>query len=353
MQEKTDRMPKVLVIATSRKTHGGITSVLQMIRHTALWKKYGCYWLSTHRDSSSIVKTAYFLRAFVLFLIILPFYDVVHINFSFGFSLHRKYLLFWIAKFFQKKTVIHLHCGNQLEQYWDKEYDYMFRNANRAIVLSQGIKDTVLSKIGTEYSEKIKVLYNPCPDIKVTSKGDSTNILFLGRIVKEKGYMELIKAFSSIYKRHPEWTLTLCGSGEIKTARDLCIEYKCKDAVFFPGWISDDEKNQYLSYSSILCLPSYAEGFPICILEAWSASVPVIATPVGAVPELLQDGVTGLFVRPADVKSLEDAIEKLIMEPEFRKTLSENAGYLAKTKLSEEVFISSLDRIYSSVVSSK
>lgn len=344
---------RVLVVATSPKTRGGITSLLKLVRRSELWDKYSCFWLSTHRDSSAIVKIAYFVRAFILFHVLLPFYDIVHINFSFGFSIHRKYVLFRIAKFFRKKTVIHLHCGNQLEQFWDKEYDYMFRNTDHAIVLSQGIKEIVLSKVGAEYAEKISVLYNPCPDIKVMSKGDIPNILFLGRVVKDKGYRELITAFSSVNKRHPEWTLTICGAGEIKAAKDLCVEKKCEGSVSFPGWISGDEKNQYLSNSSILCLPSYAEGFPVCILEAWSANVPVIATPVGAVPELLQDGVTGLFVPPADVKSLEGAIEKLILEPEFRKTLSENAGYLAKTELSEEVFVSSLDRIYSSVLSSK
>lgn len=324
--------------------------MLQTMMHSVLWEEYNCYWLSTHRDTSAFVKIAYFVRAFILFCFLVPFFDVVHINFSFGFSTHRKYILFRMAKFFRKKTVIHLHCGNQLEQFWDAEYDYMFRNADHAIVLSQGIKDEVLSKIGTEYEEKISVLYNPCPDIKVMTNGDSHNILFMGRIVKDKGYRELIKAFSSIYKRHPEWTLTICGAGEIKAAKELCVENNCEDAVFFPGWIFSDEKNRHFSNSSILCLPSYAEGFPICILEAWSANIPVIATPVGAIPELLQNGVNGLLVQPKDVKSLEDAIERLISEPRLRETLSENAEELAKTKLSEEVFISSLDRIFSSVL---
>lgn len=345
----SSKRKKILIIATSPKTRGGVSSVLRIIQRSDLWKKYSCHWLSTHRDSSAIVKIVYFAIAFILFHILLPFYDIVHLNFSYGFSIHRKYILFRIAKFFRKKTVIHLHCGNQLERLWNKEYDYMFKHANRTLVLSQGIKDAILRKIGVDYSEKITVLYNPCPEICINRDNDCNNILFLGRLVKEKGYRELLEAFSSVHKRHRDWTLTICGTGETEQAKFLCEQYGCKDAVSFPGWVSDEKKAGYLSTSSILCLPSYEEGFPICILEAWSAGVPVIASSVGAIPELLKDGDNGILVRPRDVQSLENAIVKLISEPVLRQVLSENALYLAKTKLSEEVFISSLDHIYNSL----
>lgn len=339
-------MRKVLIIATSPKTRGGITSLLKLVRRSVLWDKYRCFWLSTHRDAPGIVKMAYFIRAILLYPFLLPFFDVVHINFSVGFSLTRKYVFFKIARVFCKTTVIHLHCGSQLEHLWNRKYDYMFKHSDRALVLSQGIKDVILRKIGAEYSEKITVLYNPCPKICINRDNDSHNILFLGRLVKEKGYRELLEAFSSVHKRHPDWTLTICGTGEMEKAKSLGRKYGCEEAVSFPGWVSDEEKEGFLSSSSILCLPSYEEGFPISILEAWSAGVPVIASSVGAIPELLQDGDNGLLVQPRDALSLENAIEKLVSEPALRQTLSENARHMAETELSEREFILKLDRIY-------
>lgn len=337
---------KVLVVATSPKTKGGISSLLKLVRRTGLWSRYGCFWLSTHRDAPGIVKIAYFMRALFLFPILLPFYNIVHINFSIGFSLHRKYIFFRIARFFGKKIIIHLHCGNQLEQLWNHKYDYMFRHADCAIVLSHGIRDFVLSRIGVENEGNIKVLYNPCPNIPFNETNDNRNILFLGRLVKEKGYAELLEAFASVYKRHPEWTLTICGTGEMGQAKLLSRKYGCEDAVTFPGWVSDEEKVENLSLSSILCLPSYEEGFPICILEAWSAGVSVIATPVGAIPELLKDGDNGIIVYPRDLASLENALEKLVSEPALRQALSEKARHLAETELCEDKYIRMLDRIY-------
>lgn len=92
-------MTKVLVIATSRKTRGGITSVIKAHETGEQWKKFHCKWIETHRDSNKITKLYYAIKGFISFLILLPFYDIIHFHVSFKGSLTRKYYLNKIARF--------------------------------------------------------------------------------------------------------------------------------------------------------------------------------------------------------------------------------------------------------------
>lgn len=102
-------MPKVLVIATGRKTRGGITSVIKAHETGEQWQKYHCVWIQTHKDSSSIVKLCYFGIAILEFLLMLPFCDIVHFHLSERNTARRKRILMPIAKLFNKKTIVHFH----------------------------------------------------------------------------------------------------------------------------------------------------------------------------------------------------------------------------------------------------
>ena len=98
------KIPKVLVVATSRKTHGGITAVVKAHEKGEQWKRFNCKWIETHIDKNSILKCIYFITAFFKFLFLLPFYSIVHIHFSWPQSARRKFLFFVVAKIFGKKV---------------------------------------------------------------------------------------------------------------------------------------------------------------------------------------------------------------------------------------------------------
>ncbi|MGC3978517.1 MAG: hypothetical protein QM751_09995 [Paludibacteraceae bacterium] len=84
---------KVLVVATSHKTRGGITSVVKAHETGEQWKKYRCRWIETHRDGNSFRKILYFLKSIVQYLLVLPFYDIVHIHAGLRKSIDRKIFL--------------------------------------------------------------------------------------------------------------------------------------------------------------------------------------------------------------------------------------------------------------------
>ena len=111
-------MTKVLVVATSRKTRGGITAVLKLYEQSQMWQQYHCSWIGTHRDGNNLRKLWYLAKGFAQYVVLLPFYDIVHIHFSLPPSEKRKNLFFKIAKLLGKKTVIHLHCGTQINEIW-------------------------------------------------------------------------------------------------------------------------------------------------------------------------------------------------------------------------------------------
>lgn len=103
-------MVRVLVVATSRKTRGGITAVIKQHEKGEQWKKYHCVWIQTHRDGNALVKLWYFFSAFCLYMLLLPFCDIVHFHFSERTSAKRKCLMMPLAKMMGKKIIAHFHA---------------------------------------------------------------------------------------------------------------------------------------------------------------------------------------------------------------------------------------------------
>lgn len=97
-------MTRVLVVATGRKTRGGITSVIKAHEVGSQWKKNHCVWVQTHRDGTFIVKLWYLCTAIIRFLVLAPFCDIVHIHFSECSSAKRKSFFLSIAKNIGQKS---------------------------------------------------------------------------------------------------------------------------------------------------------------------------------------------------------------------------------------------------------
>jgi glycosyltransferase involved in cell wall biosynthesis len=152
------------------------------------------------------------------------------------------------------------------------------------------------------------------------------HILFLGRFIPVKGMYELLEAFYRISKERKDLILVMAGhSDEVTRAREWCAKRGLEDRVIFPGYVSGDEKGLLLLNSDIFVLPSYhGEGCPIALLEAMGASLAVITTPVGGVPDIIQDGVNGIFIPPKDVDAIEEALRRLIDDPGLRARIAQH-----------------------------
>ena len=160
------------------------------------------------------------------------------------------------------------------------------------------------------------------PELYAPSRGDGGHVVFVGRLDPVKGVPLLLDAFAEVKARHPQARLTIAGDGHIRErlearARSLGLQ------VNFPGYLDEGQVADLLATADMLVLPSFAEGLPVVLMEALAAQIPVIATQVGGVPELVQHGVSGLIVPPGDVVGLAEAIDRLLSDPALRARMGE------------------------------
>lgn len=342
-------MPKVLVVATSRKTRGGITSVIKAHETGEQWTRFHCHWVQTHRDGPRWRKILYFVSGMADFLVRLPFYDIVHVHTADYGTETRKRIFARFAKLFGKTLIMHLHSSGpefSIGGPYRELYRYSFTNADIIIALSNMWRDKVIKTFNLP-AEKVKVLYNPCPNV-VPSNFDEREkyILFAGTLTHRKGYDDLIKAFAKISDKFPGWRLKLAGNGEIDRGKQLAYDLGIGDKVDFLGWINGDAKDKVFRKASIYCLPSYSEGFPMGVLDAWAYHLPVVTTPVGGIPDVAIDGENLLLFNPGDISKLSEILSYIISNVELRIRLSNASRILSCGKFNNRSICLNLSDIY-------
>lgn len=343
-------MKKNLVIATSRKTMGGITSVIKAHEGTMVWDKYNTYWLQTHIDGVFLLKLYFFIKSFIIFIFIAPFYDIIHIHVSEPVSIKRKQFFYYVAKFYRLKIIIHFHSFSietTLKGDSCAIYQRLFKGSDKILVLSKQWQTWVETILNIPHRQ-VDVLYNPCPIIASVQKNKKKEklILFAGALNERKGYLDLLKAFSQISDKYPEWQIVFAGNGDLEMARQQASRLGVHDKVKFVGWINGSAKEELFSKSSIFCLPSYAEGFPMAVLDAWAYGLPVITTPVGGLPDVLVDKFNALVFEPGDINSLSENLDLMISDVPLREKIEKESIALSKGKFNIENLSKELANIY-------
>ncbi len=343
-------MTMVLVIATSRKTRGGITSVIKAHQTGEQWQKFHCKWIETHRNGNPIRKLWYLFSAILQYLFLLPFYDIVHIHIATTQSAKRKQLFFYPAKWMKKKIIFHFHPSNEkflFEPYNQKLYKKLFSQADLILVLSEQWKKWLEESLGI--TEHVEVLYNPCPKVNRREDIRENNILFAGTIIPRKGYGDLIKAFAKIAKKYPNWKVIFAGNGEIENAKKIASEYGISNQIVFPGWINGKKKEETFQKASIYCLASDGEGFPMGVLDAWAYGIPCVVTPVGGIPDIIRDEVNGLIFPVGDIDTLASKLEKLITNKDLRTKIVKETDKYVNNEFNVSFINQKLGQLYSNL----
>ncbi len=148
--------------------------------------------------------------------------------------------------------------------------------------------------------------------------------LFVGRLERSKGLDYLIPAFARASAQVTDATLAIVGGGGeeyVGRLKDLAGREGVESKVFFTGRIPQDLLPDAYAASSLVVLPSLMEGFGISLLESMAAGRPCVATRVGAIPELLADGKSGLLVNPADSRALAEALTRILSDRDLAHAL--------------------------------
>lgn len=354
-------MSKVLVVATSRKTRGGITAVVRAHEAGAQWKKYHCRWIETHRDGNMLVKLWYLLTGWVTFMALLPSCDMVHIHLSEPPSAWRKRWFFMpFARWMKKKVIVHFHAFSPettIRSRYNKVYGYVFGKADRVVVLSEFWRKEVAGVF--DLGDKVRVIYNPCtartPLNDTVTEPQPGNvwmmpcpyvILYAGTVNARKGYADMIRAFARIAGRHKDWMIVFAGNGEIEKGQALADELGIGHQTLFLGWVDGADKDRAFREATVFCLPSYAEGFPMGVLDAWAYGLPVITTPVGGIPDVAEDGKNMLLFKPGDTETLSRQMERMMTEESLRRHIAGESRRLAETLFSLDTVNHEVEALY-------
>lgn len=251
-------------------------------------------------------------------------YDALYINTSYGISLLKD--LMTIKKAYSKKYQIylHIHFANLTSILTKRKIiRYLIERQLKTkittiISLSTTLKTELINRGYSE--ESIKVLYNyfnpelPLIDeAQITSKcfreKEKKTFLFVGSLDDRKGFYDLIEAFKNINSNKAK--LIICGKPNDDKSQALLDSLKTNDVFEYRGYVNGESKNQAFKDADVFVLPSYGEGLPITILEAFRFGLPVISTNVGAIPEIVNDSL-GAIINPGNSDESKNAINSFV-----------------------------------------
>ena len=147
----------------------------------------------------------------------------------------------------------------------------------------------------------------------------------------------------------PDVRLACAGDGDRIGVARYAENLGIAEAVKFTGWVGPSGKRALLEHAAVFALPSYEEALPVSLLEAMSAGVPVVATPVGGIVEVVVDRASGLLVAPGDTAGLERALTRLLVEPALAARLGAAARETARLRFAPERSLAILEELYESL----
>ena len=351
-QRASQKLHVAIATPLGRGGHGGIDRLMWQVADeiSVLDPSVRLHMLVTRGQGHIALSTYWMVRtlATLVYLRAKGEIDVLHVNLSKKGSTYRKIALCAFATKFGLPYIIHLHSG-AYRDYWSRagralsrQIGRMFANASRIIVLGSVWRDFVIRQ-DPALCSRVVVLPNatPVPPKARISERGPVRILFLGQLGKNKGVPQLVAALGKL-SGLPNWRATLAGDGSIALTRQALALLSLSDRVEVCGWIGATAVADLLARSDILVLPSFNENLPMSVIEGMAAGLAVVATPVGAVEDIIIPEKTGLLVPPGDVEALAEAIRRLITDEALRERLGREAKNFHQTHLELSSYVKQL-----------
>ena len=260
------------------------------------------------------------------------------------------------TKYLKTKSIITIHAGcvaalNSIPLIRRPVSNLILNNSNIIISVSNFgknlLKNMVSSKFENTVEKKVKIIsmgtYTKELKVKINKsllkkKYDVNNkliILFLGRLAEKKGVKYLINALPLL--KDLDYKLLIGGDGPLKNElQDMINKLNLKYKVKFLGYITGKEKMDYLLLSDVLIVPSITtkagdtEGLPVTIMEGMSAGLPVIATDVGGIRDIIKNNENGILIKEKNSKEIAEKIIYLAHNKKFMQKLSKNSKLTSK-----------------------
>jgi glycosyltransferase involved in cell wall biosynthesis len=344
--------PNILIIGPGPEEIGGVATFIQFIRSSAvLNRKFDIQHMDTSRGQKnqstagrlSYLNLTLLMRQVHRLIFILAGYkpQVVHFNVTAGWSFWKTALFILISHLFHIKTIAHIHGGDfnlfvdSLKSISRRLAIATLKKADAVVVLSswwqsyiQAIVKAPINVIVISNAPENALINATDPDrVLIDRKGNT--IIFVGSIGRRKGIFDILEAIPFVIEDHECARFLFLGeeeiAGEKQKILQICGDPRIQEHVCFLGWVTGEKKRACYQEADIFILPSYAENLPFALLEAMAVGLPVVTTPVGGIPEIIQDGENGFLIEPGSKTQLKERILQLLKDPQLRQRLGKNA----------------------------
>ena len=204
-----------------------------------------------------------------------------------------------------------------------------------------------------KHKNKISIAHHHFFDFdkfKIKKKFDARKNLvgYIGRLSEEKGVLNFVKAIPKVIKKGEDLEFLIGGDGRLRDEIERYLEGEnLNGKVKLPGWVPREEFLTYLNELKLFVLPSYTEGLPCTILEAMACGTPVLATPVGAIPDVIKDGETGFIMENNSPECIAENIVRALAHPNINE-ITKNARALIEEKYNYQAAVDGYRIILSS-----
>lgn len=337
---------------------GGMAAVTRDLLDSPLAQRHRLEPIVTWRGFQPAARLWVFCSALVSLAIwcLRPGKRIVHVHTAVRGSLYRKSLCVFLVRLLRRPVILHVHAGpGDIEAFadgLDPLRRFFFRRALRAAsqVLAVSSESGKAMERGLG-ARDVVVIPNAAPDVDAAladGVAPDRHVLFLGGFANPiKGGEALVSALELCAGELGGVVFELAGPGDPSPA--LLALSQGSPNVRWVGWLDEEGKRGALERCALFVLPSLSEGLPVAMLEAMAWGRPIVATRVGGVPDVVDDGVEARIVPPGDSQALAGAIRELIGDPEQAWRLGRAARRRALS-LNEEEVCGRLDSLYRELI---
>lgn len=278
-------------------------------------------------------------------------FDVIHLVTSGHMAAFRDLSVSYLAGWFGVGLVYHIRFGRIPSLVGRRSLEWrlirmVMRRAAKVILIDAATFDAVRR---AEPCVKTALIPN-CVEIDslpqvVPREAGVRTALFLGWVVPTKGVGELVEAWNQL--NPPGWRLDIVGPVD-GSYRDALLAGRDAASIRFVGQVPHEEAMRRMAICDVFVLPSYTEGFPNVVVEAMALGRPIVASDVGAIPEMLAEGA-GVLVKSRDVEALVDGLHTVIGDEMLRGRLASRARERARGLYSIDVVFAAYEDVWRSV----
>jgi glycosyltransferase involved in cell wall biosynthesis len=339
---------------------GGMAAVLRGLLASTLARSYELEMIVTYRGERPLVRIAAFLAAIgrLLRWSLRPGPRLIHIHAAARGSLYRKAVYVFLGRLSRRPVLLHIHAGRgdieafaaRLGPFRRRALGAAMRASTRVLAVSA---ETASASERCFGATGVLVVPNAAPPAPAARPADGAvegegRVLFLGGFANPvKGGEVYTEAVASLAPRFPGTRFVLAGPGEPPPTTAATIAAQANASWI--GWLDEAAKEAELAHCAVFVLPSLSEGLPVALLEAMAWGRAIVATRMGGVPEVVDDGVEALLADPGDPVALAAAVERLLGDPGERRRLGRAARERAASLNEVEVY-GRLDALYREVL---